>query len=227
VRVSAHAFVVDLDAPVLDDDDRHHLERVLRLAPGEALTVSDGAGRWRTCRFGPTIDPTSDVTIDVRPAPPITIAFALVKGDRPDWIVQKLTELGADVIVPFRGERSVVRWDPGRADHHRARWATVARQAAMQSRRTFLPVVEAVVDHAAVAALPSATRAEPGGQPVSLARPTVLIGPEGGWSAAELSVDLPTVGLGPHVLRSETAAVAACALLAALRAGFLTGHHAP
>ena len=60
-RVSAHVFVVDVESPELAPDDRHHLERVLRLRPGDELTVADGAGRWRHCRFGRVVEPTGDV----------------------------------------------------------------------------------------------------------------------------------------------------------------------
>jgi 16S rRNA (uracil1498-N3)-methyltransferase len=227
VRVSAHAFVADLERPVLEPTDRHHLERVLRLAPGDVVTVSDGAGAWRACRFGAELDPVSEVVVEPAPEPVVTIAFALVKGERPEWIVQKLTELGVDVIVAFRADRSVVRWDAARADRHRARLQTVAREAAMQSRRTRLPHVAPVTHLAELARLPGACLAERDGGPPSLARSTVLVGPEGGWSADERGLGLPTVGLGPHVLRAETAAVAAGVLLTALRAGSVRSDHAP
>jgi 16S rRNA (uracil1498-N3)-methyltransferase len=85
-------------------------------------------------------------------------------------------------------------------------------------------VVEDVTDFATVAALVGACLADAGGGPPSLALPVVLVGPEGGWSEEERAVGLPAVGLGPHVLRAETAALAAGALLAALRAGHV--HHA-
>ena len=87
---AAHVFVADLDAPLLDDDDRHHLERVLRLRPGEALTVADGAGAWRPCRWqaGGAVEPAGDVVREEAPSPPVTVGFALTKGERPDWVVQ-------------------------------------------------------------------------------------------------------------------------------------------
>ena len=86
---------------------------MLRLAPGTDITVGDGAGQWRAARLtgSPALDPQGDVVADARPDPPITVAFALVKGERPELTVQKLTELGADRIVPFVAERSVVRWE--------------------------------------------------------------------------------------------------------------------
>jgi len=214
-----HVFVADLAEPTLDDADRHHLERVLRTRPGEEVTVSDGRGGWRRCTFvaGGGLHPEGDVEHRPAPSPPITIAFALTKGDKPELTVQKLTELGADRIVPFVAARSVTRWDDERARRHVERLRKVAREAAMQCRRTHLPTVGEVVDFATVAALPGAALADSGGAPPELGHPVVLIGPEGGWSDDERATALPTVRLGEYVLRSETAAMAAAALLAALR----------
>jgi len=224
---AAHAFVVDLDAPVLSSDDRHHIERVLRLRAGETITVSDGAGRWRVCRYAADLEPVSDIVVDERPSPPVTIAVALTKGERLDWAVQKLTELGVDLIVPFSAARSVVRWEGDRAGHHVGRLRRISRQAAMQSRRTWLPEVDDLRTFADVAAMPGAALAEPGGDPPSLERPVVLVGPEGGWGSEEAAGDLPRVALAEFVLRAETAAVAAGTLICALRAGLLGAHGEP
>ena len=216
---AAHVFVADLAEPELVVDDRRHLERVLRLRAGEGITVSDGAGRWRRCRFDDTLEPVGDIEHDERPVPPVTIAVALIKGERLDWAVQKLTELGVDRIVPFGAARSVVRWDAGRAAQHLERLRRIARQAAMQSRRTWMPAVDELRPFADVAAEAGAALAEPDGDAPSLDRPLVLVGPEGGWTEEEASAPLARVGLGPTVLRAETAAVAAGTLLCALRAG--------
>jgi 16S rRNA (uracil1498-N3)-methyltransferase len=218
---AAHGFVADLDAPELSSDDRHHLERVLRVRPGEAVTLSDGAGRWRPCRFGAILEPTGEVHREERPTPALTVGLALTKGDRLDWAVQKLTEVGVDVIVPMAADRSVVRWDGDRAVQHLERLRRISRQAAMQSRRAWLPAVTEVRPFAELAGRPGAAMADRGGGPPSLRSPLVLVGPEGGWSEEEGAVPLPRVGLGPHVLRAETAAVAAATLLAALRAGLV------
>jgi 16S rRNA (uracil1498-N3)-methyltransferase len=219
--VKAWVFVGDVEAPVLNDDDRHHLERVVRVRRGDAVAVSDGRGRWREGVLGAdgVVEPTGDVQSAPAPAPAITIAFALTKGERPELAVQKLTELGVDRIVPFTADRSVARWAGGRAESHLARLRRVAREASMQCRRPRLPVVDDVADFAAVCRLPGAAMAERGGAPPSLDRPTVLVGPEGGWSDDERASALATVSLGDHVLRAETAAMAAAALLAALRGG--------
>lgn len=219
----AHAFVADVAAPVLDDEDRHHLERVLRLRAGEEVTVSDGRGGWRVCEWsaGGVLVPVDEPEHRPPPSPPITVAFALTKGDKPETAVQKLTEVGVDRIIPFTAGRSVARWEGERAERHLTRLRKVAREAAMQCRRAHLPVVDPVTDFATVAALPGATLADAGGGPPSLEHPVVLVGPEGGWTDLERGAGIPAVGLGVNVLRAETAAIVAGGLLAALRAGLV------
>jgi 16S rRNA (uracil1498-N3)-methyltransferase len=159
--VAAHVLVADTDAPALDPEDVHHLSSVLRLRPGEAVGVTDGAGAWRLCRFRPggslsaggSLDPDGEVVRSDRPRPLLTIAFAPVKGDRPEWAVQKLTEVGVDRIVLMQTDRSVVRWEGARVSSHLARLRKVARQALMQSRGCWLPEVSGVVPFSALPAL--------------------------------------------------------------------------
>ena len=214
-----HVMVGDVSNPELADSDRHHLERVRRLRPGDDVSVTDGRGRWRWCRFGDALEPDGDVVIDPLPAPPITIAFALVKGERPELVVQKLTELGVDRIVPFLADHSVVRWEPAKADRNAERLRRVALEAAMQSRRTWVPEVADVTTFSLVCEFPGAAGAERDGSPPSLARPTLLVGPEGGWSPSERAALPALVGLGPTVLRAETAAITGGGVLCALRSG--------
>lgn len=215
-------YVADLDAPQLDPEAAHHLARVLRLRVGDPLTVGDGAGRWRPARFGPdaAVEVMGSLEQAARPEPALTVAFALVKGDKPELVVQKLTELGIDRIVPFRADRSVVRWDPARATKAIARLRAVAASAAMQCHRPHLPLVEDVVDLGQLVAA-GAVLADRDGTPPSLDRPMVAVGPEGGWSDAERALDAPRVALGGHVLRAETAAITAGAVLTALREGLV------
>jgi 16S rRNA (uracil1498-N3)-methyltransferase len=210
-------FVGDVDAPELSDDDRHHLERVLRLRAGAPLTVGDGRGRWRPARFGAELEPTGDIEESPRSVPVLTVGFALVKGDKPELVVQKLTELGIDRIAPFRAARSVVRWDEARAAKAVARLRQVARSAAAQCHRPWLPEVADVADLADLLALDGVAVAERGAGPLPAACTTVLVGPEGGWAAGEVPADLPAVGLGPHVLRAETAAIVAGVVLVQAR----------
>jgi len=175
------------------------------------------------CRFGPALEPVGEVETLRRPKPQFTVAFAVVKGQRPEWAVQKLTEIGVDRIVPLLSARSVVRWPAGEAGTQVVRLRRVAREAAMQSRRVWLPTVDAVTPFAAMAAEPGAAVAHTGGSPPSLDNPVVLIGPEGGWDEAEVgAAGRVLVGLGPSVLRTETAAVVAGTLLCALRAGVVS-----
>ncbi|MSO87874.1 MAG: 16S rRNA (uracil(1498)-N(3))-methyltransferase [Acidimicrobiia bacterium] len=216
------AFVADLHGPALSEEDLHHLLRVLRQRAGDQLTVADGEGRWRTARLDPAeagalreFGPVCELPLA---NPPLAVGFALVKGDKPELIVQKLTELGIDRIVPFRAERSVVRWDAAKAAKAVDRLRLVARAAARQCHRPRLPEVADVAEVASLVAA-GATMAERGGAPLSLQVPFVLVGPEGGWSVSEGAVAGDRVGLGPHVLRAETAAWTAAVLLASLRDG--------
>lgn len=224
---AAHVFVTDLSAPVLSAEDRHHLSGVLRLRAGEVVTASDGRGAWRPCRLGPGAALVEDgaVVSEERPGPAITIAFPPVKGARTEWAVQKLTEVGVDRIRLLAVERAVVRWEASRAARQLERLRTVARHAAMQCRRVWLPELGGLDAFQALAVGTTggagAAIALQGGSPPSLAWPTVLVGPEGGWSPSEEAVALARVGLGPHVLRTETAALVAGTLLVALRSGVL------
>ena len=152
-----HVLVTSVDTPVLDADDRHHLERVLRLRDGDPMTVGDGAGRWRPCRWGSVVEPIGDVVEVAAPAPRLGVAFALIKGGRPELVVQKLVELGVDDIRPFAAERSVVRWDDAKAAKNHGRLTRVAREAVMQCRRAWLPTVHPVATFADVAALAGAS----------------------------------------------------------------------
>lgn len=215
--------MADLDAPELDPDDRHHLERVLRLRPGDLVTIADGRGGWRRCTFGPggRLDVGGEVVQAPRPTPALTVAFALTKGERPEVAVQKLTELGIDRIVPFAAARSVARWEGERADRHVVRLRKVARQAAVQARRAWLPEVTALTALGTVLGEAGAALADPDGAAPSLDHPTIAVGPEGGFTGEERAQADRIVALGPYVLRAETAAMAAGTVLAALRAGLV------
>ena len=150
------------------------------------------------------------------------MAFGLVKGERPEWAVQKLTEVGVDVIVPMAADRSVVRWDATKAARQHDRLGTIAREAAMQCRRAWLPEISPLTTPAQLAQRPGVAMAQHGGGPLTSGTLLVMVGPEGGWSEAESDLAVPMVGLGPHVLRAETAAVVAGTLMCALRAGMVT-----
>ena len=220
-RGGPHAYVEDLNDPVLSAEDRHHLSRVLRLRDGDALTVCDAAGRWRSARFGAGLDPCSDVVDVPPPSREVSVGFALIKSGRPELVVQKLTELGVDRILLLSAERSVVRWNADRAATQLAKLTRVARESGMQSRRVRLPVVESLVPAAVAVGRTGVAMAEPGGEALDDDVGLLLVGPEGGWTDAELG-DRRRVGLGPTVLRAETAAIAAGTLMVALRDGRLS-----
>ena len=209
-------FVDDLDHPQISDSDLHHFRRARRLPDGAPIVISDGHGRWCPARFGAVAVADGDIVEEAEPIAPTTVGFAPVKGDRPEWVVQKLTELGIDTIVALQTDHSVVRWDRARADRQVHKWRTIARQACMQSRRVRLPDVRPVTQLADFD-LTSSVLAEPGGRPLDPSTDrTVMIGPEGGWSSKELDGQA-TRSLPGGILRAETAAVAAAVLLAAAR----------
>ena len=217
---SAHVFVADLSSPALGEEDAHHLIRVLRLRPGETVGVSDGRGGWRSCRVvgSGQLEAEGPPVTEEAPWPPVTVGLAVPKGDRADWAVQKLTEVGVDRIVVLSTARSVVRWEASRATSILQRLRRVTREAAAQSRRVWVPEVSGVVGLDALGG-PGVALAEPGGPPLDPGVTGIAVGPEGGWAPEELALGWPIVGLGAHVLRAETAALAAGVLLGARRAG--------
>lgn len=226
VEAAAHVVVEDLCSPALCDEDAHHLRSVLRLRAGSPVSATDGAGGFRMCRLEEVLVPVGEQRFVPRPAPAITVAFAPVKGERPEWAVQKLTELGVDRIVLVATRRGVVRWGADRAPGHLDRLRKVARAAVMQSRGCWMPSVEGMEEAASVLGGAGVAVCQPGGCAApSLDRPTVLVGPEGGWDPAEVeqasSLGAEMVSLGPAVLRTETAAVVAGALLCGLRSGLV------
>lgn len=215
-----HVLVDEVDEPVLSDDDRHHLTRVLRIRVGDSITVGDGAGRWRACRLGEQPEPVDRVFVVPRQEPAIGVAFALIKGGRPEMVVQKLTELGVDRIVPFTAARSIVRWDDDKAAKSAVRFQRVAREAVMQCRRAWLPAIDPVATFDEVVAMPGMSMADRSGGAIDLESPFVMIGPEGGWDETEAVAKVPRVRLAEPVLRAETAAIAAATLLGAARSRF-------
>jgi 16S rRNA (uracil1498-N3)-methyltransferase len=217
----------------LDADAAHHLGRVLRLGPGADLVVSDGAGGEAPAELGDgTVRLTAPITRHPAPTPHVTVAQGLPKARKLDEVLRQLTELGVDRLVPVAATRSVVRLDADRADRALTRWRAIARAAAEQARRPWLPEVAPVTSASSFAAAGSdadllvahvgATRSLPAAlaDRPDPARPIVVaVGPEGGWDDAEVAAFVgaggEVVGLGPTVLRTEHAAAAAVAVVAA------------
>lgn len=202
----------------LDDATEHHLQRVLRLRDGEPVGVTDGRGRW--CLATVVLDDgrvrlerTSSIVTEGPRSRPITVAAAIPKGDRLEWMVQKVTELGIDRLVLLDAERSVVRWKPDRIERQLDRLQRIADEALRQSRRVVRLAIEA--PRPATSVLGDYVVAEPGGRPLTATDTMIAVGPEGGWSDAELAAARERVDLGPTILRTETAAVAVSALCVA------------
>jgi len=232
---AAHVFAASLDAVVvIDGPDGHHLERVRRLRVGERVTVADGAGRWRPYRIAGAgrghldLEADGGVRIEPRLEPALAVAFALSKGAKPELIVAGLTELGVDRIVPFRSARSVVQWDDDRAAAATERLRRVAHEAAMQCRRSRVPEVAGTGALADLHTDGVVVVGDPTGRAVAdLPSPSggewlAVVGAEGGLdpderAALDARPGTETVAVGPHVLRTETAALALGAALAGRR----------
>ena len=237
VDAAAMVFVSHPTTPELADHDAHHLLDVLRLRPGESVVAGDGHGTWVPGRISPSVagrsgrqvDPGAVLEVDGDPVfvprgePSVTVGFAPTKGDRPEWVVQKLTELGVDRIVPLRTDRSVVVWDGPRADKALTRLRRTALEASAQCRRAHWPDVTEVLTLSGLAEVAGGepVLAVPGGGPLTTGMSVVAIGPEGGWSDEELAAPgaRPGLGLGATVLRAETAALVAGHLMVGLRGG--------
>jgi 16S rRNA (uracil1498-N3)-methyltransferase len=217
---AAQVFVSDLAAPSVDEADRHHLIRVLRLRAGEHVVACDGAGSWRLCRLTSDgeLEPTSDVVTEPAPSPAVAVWLPALKGDRAEWAIAKLTELGVDEIGLLRCERASVPLQGAVTERVLSRWRRVAREAACQSRRTRLPAILGPLDVASVVAS-GALRCDVEGEARGPAPRALAVGPEGGWSEAERGTPEVSFELADGVLRSETAAVVAGVVVSALRRG--------
>ena len=210
---AAHVFVETLAAPQLTDDDDHHLRRVLRVRDSDVITVTDGAGRWVTARLdsgGLRVE--SDAIVEPPPRP-AAVFSAVPKGDRAEWMVQKLTEVGATSIGFIDCARSVVHWDEERGRRQVDRLRRIAREAAMQSRRIWLPEIFDVVPIAEAARNTCCAIAEPNGADDLVEVDAVLVGPEGGFTPDELALVARRVSLSGQILRVETAALVAVVML--------------
>ena len=210
---AAHVFVESLDAPVLRDDDEHHLRRVLRIRQTDSISVSDGAGGWLVANLqADGLSVASPAMFEPGP-PPTSVFSAIPKGDRPEWVVQKLTEVGVTAIGFIHCARSVVQWDESRRPRQLERLRRVAREAAMQSRRLWLPQVRDVVPFEEAIKSIGCAIADPDGEAMTADIDSVLIGPEGGFTEGELGAGPRRVALSRNVLRVETAALTAAILL--------------
>lgn len=232
-RVYVEAPVTPGKPLVVEGTAANHITRVLRLRSGDALTIFDGTGG----EFGARIDDFRKESVIVsiqerrdvdRESPlSLTLAQGISRGERMDWIIQKATELGASRIVPVSTKRSVVRLDEKQAERKLQHWRAITVAACEQCGRNRVPELTAPVDFFDVLA------PAPSGNTRLLLSPTgdlriedleevgrgvtVLIGPEGGLDEVEheeaLRKGFKAVRLGPRVLRTETAAIAALTII--------------
>jgi 16S rRNA (uracil1498-N3)-methyltransferase len=208
---------------------------VRRLAPGERVDLTDGAGMVAECEVIAARPGAGELDLAVlarRSDPPpscrVTVVQAILKGDRGELAVEVMTEVGIDMIVPWQAERCVARWRPGREEKALARWRSAAREAGKQSRRSrFTEITDPARTAGTAARVAAADLAvlldHEADQPLSaLALPKIgeivlIVGPEGGVSPQE-TAELTAAGavparLGPSVLRGSTAGAIAGAVV--------------
>jgi 16S rRNA (uracil1498-N3)-methyltransferase len=214
-------------------DEAEHLRKVLRAEVGQRYEISDneqaylaeiaGFGKHQV-RFR-VLEPVETP----EPAVRITLLASLIKFDHLEWMIEKATELGVDTIIPVRAERSDFGLDRA-APKRLERWRRIARESSQQSRRVRMPQVldlitlKQAIETAAsyrfwldeAAGAPPLIRQLPA-EPVPGDRVACLVGPEGGWADREreqfAASDFRPVSLGPGILRSETAAIAAISMI--------------
>ncbi|MEP6706259.1 MAG: 16S rRNA (uracil(1498)-N(3))-methyltransferase [Pyrinomonadaceae bacterium] len=236
----ASAFAANRESGTVAGDEARHLLDVLRLGRGDEVFVFDGQGREYRCVVGEVERGSAHFNVieEVEPGSSesplkLTLAVALLKGEKFDLVVQKTTELGVTRIVPLKTTRADVRLpDSAEARKRVTRWQRIALEAAKQSGRAFVPQVAAPIEFSLwLRSNESISEqrmmfSERGGAPLWEtishwpAKPgtiTALVGSEGGWADDELEQARETgcqiITLGGRTLRAETAAIAATGLL--------------
>lgn len=218
----------------------HYLTRVLRLREGDALEVFDGEGHARNARVARVDAEAGWAELSVEAlrtlpaAPHITLLQGLPKGDKLEWVLQKSTELGVSCVWPVACQRSIVQLSGARADKKSERWQRIAEEAARQCARADVPEVRGPVDVLQAARelkpttrlliLDEEARAVRLGEAVAEtpdAAVALVVGPEGGLARDEVEALIALGGqpvtLGPRILRTETAGIAALAVVQHLR----------
>ena len=223
----------------IEGEDARHLAVVRRASPGDLVRISDGRGTIADARLT-SVTPASvgaevlERTVTPAPSPRVAVHQGLAKGDKVDGVIRHLVEMGVDGIVVFEAGRSVARWDGARQAAAGRRWATIAREAAKQSHRAWLPVLAGPLPETEAAAAPAggglglvahpaagsrlrAVLVDRAAAPGGLESVWVVVGPEGGLSEDEVATFTAAgavpVSLGPQILRTETASVVAAALV--------------
>lgn len=220
---------------VLGGPEAKHAVSVRRMLPGEAIAVSDGVGlklRGKVSKVGKDtleINVESVETISI-PSVQIHLVQALAKGDRDELAIQACTELGLQGVIPWQAERSISIWKDEKKTKGQTRWQSIVAEAAKQSLRAYVPVVEQVQNSQELISKLSSFDAvlildpEATASIAQVALPTagsvaLVVGPEGGMSEAELEAfavaGFSSVRMGPGVLRTSTAGMAAVSFLQA------------
>jgi len=203
--------VADVSSPLLRREDDHHLRRVLRAEVGEEIVVTNGAGAWRFATVAASgLDVVSDVVVDPL-APATTLYLAPLKGERGEWAIAKATEVGVSTVVPLVSQRLAVKFRGEAREKILSRWRRIAEETCAQCRRTYDLVIAEPVTPAEVPA--DVAIADFSGEGDWRGVRGVAVGPEGGWAPEEWGDERRRVSLGPTVLRGETAAVLAAALV--------------
>ncbi len=221
-----HLAVGSLELP---ESESHHLRNVLRLQPDDKIELFDDTGRTALARVVDISHARITVQINtvdasVPPTTKITVASALPKGDRADWMIEKLSELGVSRFIPLQTERSVVHPE---GKNKRDRWTRIATESAKQSHRIGVMQIDALtplgqvlssIANALYLSPDPAARALVSNLKAEDERITLIIGPEGGWSENEIALfaarNITPARLTDTILRIETAAITAAALAA-------------
>lgn len=213
-------------ALAITGDEHHYLGRVRRVRVGEVIELVDGVGHRATAKIvgmseGETIVEVGAVEAVEEPRPHLRVMLPLIKGDRMDYAIEKLVEVGANEIIVWMAERSIVRLEPSKRETRVAHYAAVIEAAAKQSGRAKMPTVAYAELRHAIRALPQGERyvLDPDGARATCTADdvTLISGPEGGLAPIEqeqlLAAGFAGMSLGPNTLRAETAPVAAVALI--------------
>jgi len=218
----------------------HHALRVLRLGSGDELVLFDGSGgEWGGRLVGAgralQVELGEWREAECESGLQLTLVQALPAADKMDWVVQKAVELGATAIVPLQAQRSVVRLSGERAEKRSLHWHQVVISACEQCGRNRVPALSSLLDLPHYLAQPAGDNEtrfllspHQGVRLKALARPegmvTLMVGPEGGFDPEEeraaRSAGFQPLSLGPRVLRTETAGLAAIAAIMALWGDF-------
>jgi 16S rRNA (uracil1498-N3)-methyltransferase len=231
IRVFVDPAVLAAGELIVRGDEHHYLVHVRRARPGDPVELVDGAGRRAAATIARLSAGETALIAGppepIAPAPPrVRALLPLIKGDRMDACIEKLVEVGVDAIVVWPAARSVARLDDARRDARLARYRAIAQAAARQSGRAQVPEITAAASLAvALAGLPTGQRLvlDPASDAALALAPgaaqdlTIVSGPEGGLTSDELDqlAGFAPLGLGPRVLRADTAPVIAVALIRA------------